>query len=70
MTNLPIATGASSLMLYGMSEELRDEHFNQKILEAYELKTRGKNQEALELYLNVLSQGFIKVRKNVSKLLM
>jgi hypothetical protein len=47
---------------YGMSEELRDEHFNQKLMEAFDLKNRGgKDQEALELYLNVLSQDFLKV---------
>jgi hypothetical protein len=45
-----------------MSEELRDEHFNQKLMEAFDLKNRGgKDQEALELYLNVLSQDFLKV---------
>ena len=45
-----------------MSEELRDEHFNQKLMEAFDLKNRGgKGQEALELYLNVLSQDFLKV---------
>jgi hypothetical protein len=45
-----------------MSEELRDEHFNQKLMEAFELKNRGgKEQEALELYQHVLSQDFLKV---------
>ncbi len=33
---------------YGMSEELRDEHFNQKLTEAFDLKNRGgKDHEAL-----------------------
>jgi len=44
-----------------MSEELRDEHFNQKISEAFDLKNKGRNQEALEIYLHVLSQDFLKV---------
>ena len=38
-----------------MSEELRDEHFNQRINEAFDLKNKGRNQEALDIYLDILS---------------
>ena len=42
-----------------MSEELRDEHFNQKLTEAYDLKLKKRYAEALTLYLDTLGQEFL-----------
>lgn len=36
--------------IWGMSEELRDEHFSQILRDAFNLKMNLKNQEALDLY--------------------
>lgn len=51
-------------MAYGglghQSEELRDEKINQALQQAYELKGQGAHRGALELYLTVLGQDFIK----------
>ena len=46
--------------LVHQSEELRDERINQDLQQAYVLKGRGGHQKALELYLTVLGQDFIK----------
>lgn len=44
-----------------MSEELRDDHFNSKLREAFDLKLRSLNNEALEIYQDVLQNEFLKV---------
>jgi tetratricopeptide (TPR) repeat protein len=52
--------GESTGLYGGLGEELRDEKINQDLHQAYSLKSAGQNQKALELYLVVLSQDFIK----------
>ncbi|CDW73908.1 UNKNOWN [Stylonychia lemnae] len=47
----------------GMSEELRDEHYNKKLMEAFQLKNQMRNYEALEIYLDIIGQEFLKDSK-------
>ena len=54
------ASGGQYGGLGHQTEELRDEKINQDLHEAFALKNQGQHQKALELYLMVLSQDFIK----------
>lgn len=47
-----------------MTEELRDDHYQQLLNTAYELKVKGGtqfNEEALAIYQDVLKQEFLLV---------
>ena len=45
----------------GVSEELRDERLNQKLMDAYNKKRAGQFLEALQGYTTVLDDEFVKV---------
>ena len=48
-----------------MSEELRDEHLNKRLNEAFTLKNLGgdeNSENALAIYLEIINLDFLKVR--------
>ena len=47
----------------GISEELRDEKLNQKLMDAYRKKQAGQYLEALQVYTSVLEDEFLKDAK-------
>eukprot|EP00347_Sterkiella_histriomuscorum_P021367 403334229 len=54
-------TGASGIG--AMSEELRDEHINKKLNEAFQMKQQNQNDEALKIYLEIINLDFLKESK-------